>query len=140
MLAPCVTKIKPVQWAASVVADWNGPTVSEGEHYAEVFAVGRSGQPAALDKLMNLASDSLQPAVVRASALELMRQYSSERIEKSLLKATRNRNPFSAGYSCGWIEPYASARRSKIYATFIERFRACGPPGGNPFTQPGTII
>ena len=94
---------KTVQWAASVVADWNGPKVSEGEHYAEVLAVGRSGQPAALNKLMNLASDSLQPTVVRASALELMRHYSSERIEKSLLEATRNRNPLVRATAAGGL-------------------------------------
>ena len=44
-------------------------------HYAEVIAAGREGGRGARSDLAALAADSAQPAIVRATALELLRPF-----------------------------------------------------------------
>jgi tetratricopeptide (TPR) repeat protein len=61
------------QWAADVVAHWYGSKPSP--QYAEVLALGRAGRTEVLPHLAQLAGTSDQPTIVRATALELLRQY-----------------------------------------------------------------
>ena len=66
---------KTPQWAADMVAKWHGPNRRQEAHFGEVFAAAWSGSPAALSGLDRLAGDRAQPAIVRASALELARNH-----------------------------------------------------------------
>ena len=66
-------------WAASVVASWSGD--SSAPHYAEVIAAGRAGDRAASGALAALVADISSPAIVRATALELMRQFGAVGVE-----------------------------------------------------------
>ena len=70
----CHEKETP-QWAADKVAQWYGPNRRQEAHFGEVFAAAWSGSPAALSGLDQLASDRTQPAIVRASALDLARSF-----------------------------------------------------------------
>ncbi len=70
----CHDKQTP-QWAADRVAQWYGPRQPQDAHFGEVFAAAWSGAPGALSGLDRLAGDRAQPAIVRASALELARNY-----------------------------------------------------------------
>jgi len=80
------------QWAAETVANWYGPERRKELHYGEVLAAGRAGQPEAAAQLSTLAADAQQPAVVRASAAELLPQYRPAGID-TLLAATKDADP-----------------------------------------------
>ena len=57
-------------WAADAVASWSDPPPP---HFAPAFAAGRAGDRAAESDLAAIAADRDQPAIVRATALELLR-------------------------------------------------------------------
>ncbi len=61
-------------WAAEQVAEWNGPDFERPAHYGLAIAAGRAGAPAA-GPLSALAQDGGQPALARATAIDLLRQY-----------------------------------------------------------------
>jgi predicted CXXCH cytochrome family protein len=68
----CHTDRSP-QWAAAAIRKWYGPT--RARHWAEAIAAGRAGTREAAPTLIALATDASQPAIVRATALELLRPY-----------------------------------------------------------------
>ena len=63
------------QWAADSVRKWYPKGAAGEPHFAEALAAGRAGRPEALPPLLALAKDAEQPAIVRATALELLRGY-----------------------------------------------------------------
>ncbi|MCC7325670.1 MAG: tetratricopeptide repeat protein [Burkholderiales bacterium] len=66
---------KTPHWAADAVAKWYGPNRRQEPTFAETFAAARGGAPAALSGLDGIVSDRAQPAIVRATALDLARAY-----------------------------------------------------------------
>ena len=64
---------KSPSWAAAAIDAWYG--ASRAPHFAATIASGRAGRPEALGELAQLAANAAQPAIVRATALELLRQY-----------------------------------------------------------------
>ncbi len=66
------------EWAAETVGGWYGPGRRRDPHYAEAFATGRAGDPEAGTRLIALSEDSGEPAIVRATALELLSAYGAE--------------------------------------------------------------
>lgn len=60
------------RWAADAVAKWYGPDRRHETTYGEALWAGRTSQPGAVTRLTALASDAQQPAIVRATALELL--------------------------------------------------------------------
>ncbi len=58
-------------WAADAVASWSD--APPPPHFAPAFAAGRAGDPAAGPDLAAIAADRGQPAIVRATALDLLR-------------------------------------------------------------------
>ncbi len=63
---------KSAQWAADAVTRWGGPK-QRPPHYGQAFAAARSAEPGAAEALLAVVSTPDQPAVVRATALELLR-------------------------------------------------------------------
>jgi predicted CXXCH cytochrome family protein len=60
------------QWAADAVARWYGPTRRQERHYGEILAAGRAGRADAAAALATLVADASQPAIVRATAVDLL--------------------------------------------------------------------
>jgi tetratricopeptide (TPR) repeat protein len=60
-------------WAAGQVAAWYGPGRRQEAHYGEIFAAARAGRREAAPELARVARDESQSAVVRATALALLR-------------------------------------------------------------------
>ncbi|MBS0311346.1 MAG: hypothetical protein JSR88_08440, partial [Proteobacteria bacterium] len=56
-------------WAAAAIVRQHGSRTTS-EHYGEVFAAARGGQPGSDARLAALIEDERQPAIVRASAIE----------------------------------------------------------------------
>jgi tetratricopeptide (TPR) repeat protein len=83
---------QPAQWSADWVVKWYGPERRRDPHFAEAIAAGRAGDPLAFEPLVALAGDQEQPAMVRATALELLSQYGPPALD-SLAAATRDEEP-----------------------------------------------
>ena len=85
-------KEKTPQWAADAVAKWYGPNRRQESHYGEVIAAARAGKPEAASQLIALARDANMPAIVRATALKLLRSYGPE-ADQPLIDATKDTDP-----------------------------------------------
>jgi predicted CXXCH cytochrome family protein len=57
-------------WAAAAVRTWLGRDARGSEDFAVAFAAADAGDPRARDRLVAIADDANEPAIVRASALE----------------------------------------------------------------------
>jgi Flp pilus assembly protein TadD len=64
---------KPLPWVQARYDGWYGK--KRKPHYGTVIAAGRARQPGADADLAQLAQDQLRPAVVRATAVELLAGY-----------------------------------------------------------------
>jgi len=91
---------KAVEWSAEHYRKWYGQ--ARKPHYGTVFAAGREGRPEALAELLRMAGDTLHPAIVRSTALGLLRAYPGEESastfhralsdEEALVRLTAARN------------------------------------------------
>jgi Flp pilus assembly protein TadD len=79
-------------WAADAVERWYGRNASGGSRYAEALAAGREGARDAALELIGLASDAAHPAIVRATALLLLRRYGSSGVQ-AMITGTRDEDP-----------------------------------------------
>jgi tetratricopeptide (TPR) repeat protein len=91
---------QPAQWSADWVVKWYGPRRRRDPHYAETIAAGRAGDPEAVERLVALAGDKEEPAIVRATALELLSQYGRPALD-SLETATRDEEPLVRATAAG---------------------------------------
>ena len=82
---------RSARWAAATVARWFGEGRSKRPHYGEAIHAGRAGLPGAMEALAALAEDREEPAIVRATAVSLLRRYpgpgSLSVLERSLVDA-----------------------------------------------------
>ena len=67
---------KPLRWAVEAYNKWYG--VKRKPHYGTVLAAARERKPEARGDLLELAADRLRPAIVRATALDLLWVYPGE--------------------------------------------------------------
>jgi tetratricopeptide (TPR) repeat protein len=63
------------EWSLAAVEKWYGPERRQGFHYGVVFAAARAGYREAAPGLAALAVDPEMPAIVKATALELLARY-----------------------------------------------------------------
>jgi tetratricopeptide (TPR) repeat protein len=76
---------KPLSWTIDHYTKWYGE--ARKQHYGPAIAAGRTAQPEAEVKLIALAEDPLLPAIVRATALQLLRSYPTPASQATLAKA-----------------------------------------------------
>jgi len=85
-------KDKTPKWAVDTVAKWYGPNRRQESHYGEVIASARAGKPEATVQLITLVRDKNVPAIVRATALDLMQGYGPE-VTQTMIDATKDPEP-----------------------------------------------
>jgi Flp pilus assembly protein TadD len=131
-------------WAAQAIARWVGPGREQAAHWGEVLAAARARAPDAGPALVALARDRERPAIVRASAVELLAGYGAEG-EAALAEATADPEelvrlaaarslellPFEAR-----IEPAERLLRDPRRSVRIEAARALGPLASEFFAPP----
>jgi predicted CXXCH cytochrome family protein len=66
---------QPDEWSAVAVRGWLGRDARGMQNYARAFAAARAGRIAAADPLRRIVADGGQPAIVRATALDLLQGY-----------------------------------------------------------------
>jgi tetratricopeptide (TPR) repeat protein len=76
---------KSLQWAEDSVRKWYGE--KKRFHYGTVISRGRRGESRAEAELADLAQDRLYPAIVRATALQLLSTWSDPKTESVFSKA-----------------------------------------------------
>jgi predicted CXXCH cytochrome family protein len=110
------------QWAADVVAKWYGPGRRQEPHYGRALYAGRMGKPGAVQGLIALVDDRAQPAIVRATALELLIRYPG----RSVLAALQR----SLGDSDAMVRRVAILGQQRLEPE--ERMAALAPLLGDP--------
>lgn len=65
------------EWAAQTVRKWYGDRRPDDPHWAPAFAAAREGSPAAEQLLLDVVNRKTTPAIVRASAIDLLARYSN---------------------------------------------------------------
>ncbi len=109
-------------WAAATVDDWSD--APPPPHFAAAFAAGRAGDAAAQPDLAALAADPDQPAIVRATALELLRS-----LGRGGVAAARtvldDPDPLVRATAAGGLEPLGlPARRAALEPLLADPVRA----------------
>ena len=66
-----------ISWSKEYVREWYGPERHYGSNWAETLARGRSGDPQALEPLVDLSRSKAAPDIVRATALSLLPAFGS---------------------------------------------------------------
>jgi predicted CXXCH cytochrome family protein len=85
-------KDRSPQWAVTALEKWYGPATARGPHYGEVIAAGRAGGRDGEAGLITLAGDQRQPAIVRATALYILRGYGPAGAA-TMVAATKDEDP-----------------------------------------------
>ncbi len=95
-------------WAADVVRAWFPAGRSGAAHFAPALAAGRAGAPGADAELVRLAADPSQAAIVRATALSLLRRYPGESALESLTRALGDPEPLLRAVAANVLAGFAS--------------------------------
>ena len=83
---------KPVAWATEWVAKWWGPQ-DEKVAVTKAIALGRAGDPVALEGLITILNDLEQSAVLRASVAVLLGRQTDFRAQAALIEALKDEHP-----------------------------------------------
>lgn len=80
-------------WAADAVRQWYGPDRRRGPRFADALAAGRAHAAGAGAPLAAVVDDATQPAIARASALDLLAPYLTSGDQPRLERALRDPDP-----------------------------------------------
>ena len=109
-------------WAAAAVAGWSD--APPPPHFAPALAAGRAGDAAAQPDLAALAADPDQPAIVRATALELLRPLGRTGVAAARA-ALDDPDPLVRAAAAGGLEPLGlPARRAALEPLLADPVRA----------------
>ena len=108
---------QPAAWAAARAAEWWG--APDGAHFAAALAAARAGTREAERPLIAVANDGALPAIVRATAVEALRQYGSEAL-RAVEVATADADPLVRASAAGGLERLPPARRASALAPLLE--------------------
>ncbi len=109
-------------WAAAAVAGWSD--TPPRPHFASAFAAGRAGDRTAEPHLAAIAADADQPAIVRATALELLRPLGQAGIAAARA-ALGDPDPLVRATAVGGLDPLGlPARRAALEPLLGDPVRA----------------
>ena len=95
-------------WAADRVAGW--AAAPPAPHIADLIAAGRAGRPEAAEGLAALVSDPAQPAIVRATGLDLLVRFGPRGLAAAQA-ALRDDDPLVRQTAVRGLEPLAPPAR-----------------------------
>jgi predicted CXXCH cytochrome family protein len=88
----CHTKQTP-QWASDALVKWAGKTPIGFQDFATAFHDGEVGAPGAREALVKIVGDPMQPAIVRASAIDRLGRWLTPASLASVVNALGDRDP-----------------------------------------------
>jgi predicted CXXCH cytochrome family protein len=99
------------EWAAKSVADWYGVAGRQGTpHFAAAFHAAREGAVESVPSLVAIAADPEQPAIVRATALELLADFGPS-TASAAISAARDGDPLVRAVATRGLEGLAPEQR-----------------------------
>ncbi len=104
---------KPLAWSLKAYREWYGR--ARLPHVGTTFAAARRGDPAAADVLRRIATDTLQPVIIRATALHYLQQYpgtDTSRVFRAALTSDEPLLRFVA--ASAFAEPDPAARAAAL--------------------------
>ncbi|MBK9467685.1 MAG: tetratricopeptide repeat protein [Gammaproteobacteria bacterium] len=81
---------RQAQWAADAVATWYGPGRRQEVHFGAAIDAGRRARPGAAAALLALVRDPSRPAIVRATAIELLARYPGAAADAAIRASLRD--------------------------------------------------
>ncbi len=102
------------EWSEDALNDWYGPYRRNEPHYGESLQAGRTNAPGANEKLAKLANDQTRPAIVRATALSLLRNYPSPLSYRTIQEYARSDDPLIRFAALNALESTEPALRVPI--------------------------
>lgn len=109
---------KSAQWAAAEIERRN-PGYRPAPHFAEALDAGRRGKPGALRLLAGVIEDKEQPAIARASALELARRYPGALSGKLFVAALQDADPLVRRAALSGFEAAPPERRQQLIGALL---------------------
>jgi tetratricopeptide (TPR) repeat protein len=110
---------KSAEWSVEAVARWYGPERRQEPHYGAVFAAARAGAPEAAAGLIALAGDAELPAIVRATAVELLEPYGREAFA-AIAAATRDGDALVRAAAVAALDPVPPEQRLSVAAPRLD--------------------
>jgi predicted CXXCH cytochrome family protein len=110
---------RTAEWAAAVVVKWYGPTRPKGAEWALAVAAGRARARDGAPALAAVAGDRELPAIVRASALNLLRGYGPQGAA-AMTAALRDTDPAVRVAAVGGLEVTPPADRVAAAAALLQ--------------------
>jgi tetratricopeptide (TPR) repeat protein len=80
-------------WAAGTIAEWFGPERRHEWRFGEALHDGHEGLPGAVEHLTRLAGDIEQPAIARATGLELFGRYPGLALAEAVRAGSTDADP-----------------------------------------------
>lgn len=111
---------KEAAWAADRIAEWYGPDRRKEPHFGETLALGRSGAPGAGERLAALATDRDQPAIARATAVEMLRAYLDEVTGPSVVASLEDPDPMVRAAALESLEGVQPDARVDLAAPLLD--------------------
>lgn len=106
------------QWAAEKVEEWT-PGKERPWHFGVLFAAAQAGVPEAEEPLMSVALEPTQPAIVRATALELLRPYGTSTAQ-AMLAACDDEDPLVRAAAVAGMASLPADARGKILSRLLQ--------------------
>jgi predicted CXXCH cytochrome family protein len=103
---------KPASWSADAARKWYG--LARPAHFGTTFAAARAGKPEAEAELARLVANPLQPAIVRATALELLGRYPGAASAAALRSALVSDEPLLRHVAVSGLQPEDPAERASL--------------------------
>jgi predicted CXXCH cytochrome family protein len=109
---------KSAQWAAAAI-ERQRPGYRPPPHYGEALDAGRHGKSGALRLLAAIIEDKQQPAMVRASALDLARRYPGALTGRLFVAALTDADPMVRRAALTGFEAAPPERRAKLIGPML---------------------
>ncbi len=108
---------KPLQWSVDWYAKWYG--ISRKPQFGTVISAGRRGEPGALEGLVRIVDDRLYPAIVRATALSLLRNYPPDAVIPVIKRALADEEPLVRHTAIVQSEELSPEERVELIAPLL---------------------
>ncbi len=99
---------RPARWAADAVTKWYGPNRRNEWHYGEAIHAGRNARADAKSLLVRAIEDATTPAIVRATALNLLHRHPGPNALRVVEGSLRDSDPLvrrAAASALSAVEP-----------------------------------
>lgn len=107
------------QWAAESLDKWFGQSWRERPHYGTVLHSGTTQGLKALPSLLELAQNQNQPAVVRATAIQLMQPLMRPEFLQQAASLLQDTDPSVRIAALGTLEPFEPSVRAELITPLL---------------------